>query len=77
MRVLFVVWPGDTHLFPVTPLAWALQSAAHEVRIGSHHNMADAITSIGLTPIGVGTSMFRPWGRVSRTRPPSGTGWSG
>lgn len=62
MRVLFFVWPGDTHLFPVTPLAWALQSAGHEVRIGSHHNMAEAITSIGLTPIGVGDKDVPPMG---------------
>ncbi|SFB25830.1 glycosyltransferase [Amycolatopsis marina] len=62
MRVLFVVWPGDTHLFPVTPLAWALQSAGHEVRIGTHHALAESITSIGLTPIGLGDKDVLPMG---------------
>ncbi len=54
MRVLFVVWPGPAHLYPVIPLAWALQSAGHEVRIGSHHAMSAAITSMGLSAVAFG-----------------------
>ncbi|MBY8870730.1 DUF1205 domain-containing protein [Micromonospora sp. PLK6-60] len=54
MRVLFVVWPGPAHLYPVIPLAWALQSAGHEVRIGSHHAMTAAITTQGLSAVALG-----------------------
>ncbi|MEV0899179.1 nucleotide disphospho-sugar-binding domain-containing protein [Actinoplanes sp. NPDC049802] len=54
MRVLFVVWPGSAHLHPSIPLAWALQSAGHEVRVGSHHSMAATITSLGLPAVAVG-----------------------
>lgn len=54
MRVLFVVWPGPAHLHPVIPLAWALQSAGHELRIGSHHTMSEAITSAGLPAVVLG-----------------------
>lgn len=54
MRVLFVVWPGPAHLYPVIPLAWALQGAGHEVRIGSHHAMSAAVTSMGLPAVALG-----------------------
>lgn len=54
MRILFVVWPGPAHLHPVIPLAWALQSAGHEVRIGSHHTMFEATTSLGLPAVALG-----------------------
>jgi UDP:flavonoid glycosyltransferase YjiC (YdhE family) len=54
MRVLFVVWPGPAHLYPVIPLAWALQGAGHEVRIGSHHTMSAPITSMGLSAVAFG-----------------------
>lgn len=54
MRVLFVVWPGPAHLYPVVPLAWALQGAGHEVRVGSHPSMSGAMTSLGLAAVELG-----------------------
>lgn len=55
MRVLFTVYPNSlAHLYPVVPLAWALQSAGHEVRIAAHHSSADLITKTGLTPVLLG-----------------------
>jgi hypothetical protein len=62
MRVFFVVWPGPAHLYPVIPLAWALQSAGHEVRIGSHHTMSSAITSSGLSAVALGDKAVPPKG---------------
>ncbi|GGK26486.1 glycosyl transferase [Streptomyces camponoticapitis] len=57
MRVLFAVFPATAHLHPVTPLAWALQSAGHEVRIVSHPEMADTISAVGLTPVPLGETV--------------------
>ncbi|MFJ9946690.1 activator-dependent family glycosyltransferase [Kitasatospora sp. NPDC091207] len=54
MRVLFTVMPAAAHLQPVVPLAWALQSAGHDVCVASHPNMADLITAAGLTAVSVG-----------------------
>lgn len=54
MRVLFTVPPGAAHLPPIVPLAWALQSAGHEVCVASHPDMADLITSAGLVAVTVG-----------------------
>jgi glycosyltransferase len=62
MRVLFVVWPGPAHLYPVIPLAWALQSAGHEVRVGSHHTMSAATTSAGLAAVALGDKAVPPKG---------------
>ncbi|MER7624967.1 nucleotide disphospho-sugar-binding domain-containing protein [Streptomyces sp. NPDC126503] len=54
MRVLFTVWPATAHLYPIVPLAWALQSAGHDVRIAAHPAMAPVITSVGLTAVPLG-----------------------
>lgn len=54
MRVLFTVMPTASHLQPSVPLAWALQSAGHEVRVASHPDMADTITAAGLTAVPLG-----------------------
>lgn len=55
MRVLFTIYPNSiAHLYPVVPLAWALQSAGHEVRIASHASAAEQISSTGLTPVALG-----------------------
>uniref|UniRef100_UPI003F493304 nucleotide disphospho-sugar-binding domain-containing protein n=1 Tax=Nocardia suismassiliense TaxID=2077092 RepID=UPI003F493304 len=44
------------HLYPIAPIAWALQSAGHEVRIGTHlhEGFADALTRTGLIPVSLG-----------------------
>lgn len=55
MRVLFTIYPGSlAHLYPIVPLAWALQSAGHEVRVASHASAAEQIISTGLTPVALG-----------------------
>ncbi|WP_320774428.1 nucleotide disphospho-sugar-binding domain-containing protein [Streptomyces sp. CRN 30] len=55
MRVLFAVFPSAAHLHPVVPLARALQSAGHEVRVAMHPDMAGTVTATGLTVLPVGT----------------------
>ncbi|OEV30507.1 hypothetical protein AN219_10395 [Streptomyces nanshensis] len=54
MKVLFAIIPAVAHLHPIVPLAWALQSAGHQVRVASHPGITDAITSCGLTAVPVG-----------------------
>ncbi|GAA2100718.1 DUF1205 domain-containing protein [Streptomyces albiaxialis] len=56
MRVLFVTFPWKTHLFNFVPLAWALQTAGHEVRTASEPAITAAITQAGLTAVEVGSS---------------------
>lgn len=55
MRVLFTVWPLPAHLYPMLPLAWALQGAGHEVCIASHPALTDVITSAGFPAVALGT----------------------
>ncbi|CAL9618475.1 Aclacinomycin-T 2-deoxy-L-fucose transferase [Streptomyces sp. enrichment culture] len=53
MRVVFTMLPVTAHLFPLTPLAWALQSQGHQVRVVTHADpeTVDAITAAGLTAV--------------------------
>ena len=60
MRVLFTIFPATAHLYPVVPLAWALQSAGHEVVVASHAGVVDPgvidnIAAAGLTAVPLGT----------------------
>ena len=54
MRVLFVVNPEKTIFQYLVPLAWALRTAGHEVRVASQPAFADVITQAGLTAVPVG-----------------------
>ncbi|MGA4844410.1 nucleotide disphospho-sugar-binding domain-containing protein [Streptomyces sp. G45] len=54
MRVLFTVWPNPSHLYPVVPLAWALRSAGHDVRIAAHPEISESIAAAGLTAVPLG-----------------------
>ncbi|MGW2784745.1 hypothetical protein ACWC3X_26360 [Streptomyces populi] len=36
------------------PLAWSLRTAGHEVRVACRPDLLDAVTSAGLTAVGVG-----------------------
>ncbi|WJK42568.1 DUF1205 domain-containing protein [Solwaraspora sp. WMMA2056] len=54
MRVLFTMFPSYVHLYPLAPVAWALQSAGHEVRIATHAGFAGAVASVGLTAVALG-----------------------
>lgn len=65
MRVLFTIFPATAHLYPVVPLAWALQSAGHEVVVASHAGVVDPevianIGAAGLTAVPLGSSEELP-----------------
>ncbi|MFY1594431.1 nucleotide disphospho-sugar-binding domain-containing protein [Micromonospora sp. WMMD737] len=62
MRVVFALWPNPAHLYPLVPLAWALQSAGHEVRVASHPVLAESTLAVGLTPVAVGDPEIMPMG---------------
>lgn len=61
MRVLFITCPGKTHLYAFTPLAWALQTAGHEVRVASQIDpgsfSAADLTATGLTGVPIGDEL--------------------
>ncbi len=61
MRVLFAVNPEKTIFYTMVPLAWALRTAGHDVRIASQPRFATTITQAGLTavPVGRDTDLFR------------------
>ncbi len=54
MRVLFVVLSENSHLYVQAPLAWAMTTAGHEVRVASNPGMGQAISRTGLTAVAVG-----------------------
>ncbi|MER5627791.1 activator-dependent family glycosyltransferase [Streptosporangium sp. NPDC002544] len=57
MRVLFAVNPGNSTFHPLVPLAWALRTAGHEVRVASQPAFAETITQAGLTAVPVGRDL--------------------
>ncbi|MFJ5999434.1 activator-dependent family glycosyltransferase [Streptomyces sp. NPDC092370] len=64
MKVLFVSFPHNTHYFSMVPLASALRTAGHEVRVASHPDLTDQITAAGLTAVPVGVTGWYvndPW----------------
>jgi glycosyltransferase (activator-dependent family) len=60
MRVLIAVAPLTAHLYPSVPLAWALQSAGHDVRVASNTALAGQITAAGLTAVALGEGASPP-----------------
>ncbi|MGH3939774.1 MAG: activator-dependent family glycosyltransferase [Pseudonocardiaceae bacterium] len=54
MRVLFTALAAKTHMYAQVPMAWALQTAGHEVCLASQPDLADEITRTGLTAVPVG-----------------------
>ncbi|MEV4663462.1 nucleotide disphospho-sugar-binding domain-containing protein [Micromonospora echinofusca] len=74
MKVLFVPHANRAHLHIMAPLAWALRTAGHEVRIASQPEIADAIMAAGFVPTEVGqvrTAMpdFYPGRRADEAQP--------
>lgn len=55
MRVLVTSFAMDAHFNGAVPLAWALRTAGHEVRVASQPALTKSITSAGLTAVPVGT----------------------
>ncbi|MFE6782822.1 nucleotide disphospho-sugar-binding domain-containing protein [Streptomyces sp. NPDC057680] len=60
MRVLFTLFPGAAHLYPVVPLARALLAAGHEVRVASHPELTGAVTAAGLAAVEIGDRVDVP-----------------
>ncbi|MGH4011331.1 MAG: activator-dependent family glycosyltransferase [Pseudonocardiaceae bacterium] len=56
MKVLFTTMSFPTHFYPMVPLAWALRTAGHEVRVASEPDLTGTITESGLTAVSVGRS---------------------
>ncbi|MFD7915404.1 activator-dependent family glycosyltransferase [Streptomyces sp. NPDC059752] len=54
MRVLFTTTPEKSLFQQMVPLAWALRTAGHEVRVASQPWFAETITQAGLTAVPVG-----------------------
>ncbi|MBB5958537.1 glycosyltransferase (activator-dependent family) [Saccharothrix tamanrassetensis] len=55
MRVLFATYPEKTHLLAMVPLAWAMRTAGHDVRVAGAPGFAGEITQAGLTAVQVGS----------------------
>ncbi|WP_328746837.1 activator-dependent family glycosyltransferase [Streptomyces sp. NBC_00285] len=54
MRVLIAAPALDAHFNGCVPLAWALRTAGHEVRVAAQPPLTDSITAAGLTAVPVG-----------------------
>ncbi|MFJ6151637.1 activator-dependent family glycosyltransferase [Micromonospora profundi] len=54
MRVLIAAYAERTHFFHMVPIAWALRTAGHEVRVASQPALMDTIAASGLTAVSVG-----------------------
>jgi glycosyltransferase (activator-dependent family) len=54
MRVLITCFAHNTHYYNLVPLAWALRTAGHEVRVASQPALTDVINGSGLTAVPVG-----------------------
>lgn len=54
MRILFATYAEKTHFWAMVPLAWALQSAGHEVRVATQPALLDTVTGAGLSAVAVG-----------------------
>lgn len=71
MRVLFLAPPGlKSHLYIMTPLAWALRAAGHEVRVASQPELAEDIAGTGLTGVLVGERIVDDLAEVDDTSEP-------
>ncbi len=67
MRVLFTVNPEKTIFQYLVPMAWALRTAGHEVRVASQPAFTGVINQAGLTAVPLGSDR-NPW-RVTAHKP--------
>jgi UDP:flavonoid glycosyltransferase YjiC (YdhE family) len=51
MRVLFTVSSWATHYAAMVPIGWALQAAAHEVRVLCSPSQVATLTGAGFIPV--------------------------
>ncbi|MER7109323.1 activator-dependent family glycosyltransferase [Streptomyces sp. NPDC000229] len=68
MKVLFACYPERTHFLLMAPLAWALRTAGHDVRVASQPKFAATITQAGLTavPVGSDRDLWQVLGRIKK-----------
>lgn len=57
MRVLFTAVMQPSHFYPLVPLAWALRSAGHEVRVAHPPSLAPHVRQSGLISTVVGEDL--------------------
>lgn len=60
MRVMMTTFTAPTHLNAMVPLAWALRTAGHDVRVVGAPALARHTTAAGLTAVAVGTDVDLP-----------------
>ncbi|MFF0744437.1 activator-dependent family glycosyltransferase [Streptomyces sp. NPDC004111] len=67
MRILFTCYPERTHFLLMAPLAWALRSAGHDVRVACQPKMTEAVNQAGLTavPVGSDRDLWQVHGRLT------------
>jgi glycosyltransferase (activator-dependent family) len=73
MRILFAAHAEKTHFFSMVPLAWALRTAGHEVRVATQPEMAETVTRTGLTAVPLGSD--HRWKQVMEAS--QDEGWGG
>ncbi len=78
MRVLVTTYPEKTHFMLMAPLAWALRTGGHEVRVAVQPKFTGVVTQAGLTavPAGRDRDLWDVVGRVPNWFGTGGeTGW--
>ncbi|MER7166827.1 activator-dependent family glycosyltransferase [Micromonospora sp. NPDC000207] len=55
MRVLLTSFAHRTHFQGLVPLAWALHTAGHDVRVASQPELTDVVVGAGLTSVPLGS----------------------
>ncbi|MFE9914607.1 activator-dependent family glycosyltransferase [Micromonospora sp. NPDC005553] len=71
MRVLFVAPPDlKSHLYIMTPLAWALRTAGHDVRVACQPGSTEALAQAGLTAVLAGEPMAETLAEVDEMSEP-------
>ncbi|MBM7769822.1 glycosyltransferase (activator-dependent family) [Actinokineospora baliensis] len=66
MRILFVAHSEKTHYFSMVPLASALRTAGHEVRVATQPDMAPAVVESGLVAVPLGSD--HKWKQVMQEK---------
>ena len=67
MRILVTTYQEKTFFYHLVPLAWALRTAGHEVRVATQPGFADVVTKAGLTAVPVGHE--RDFWRITASKP--------
>ncbi|MEU6024232.1 activator-dependent family glycosyltransferase [Micromonospora sp. NPDC047134] len=57
MKILFTTFAAKVHMYSQVPLAWALHTGGHEVRIATQPDLVDEVTKTGLPAVAVGEAL--------------------